>query len=92
VGGAEDVIGQEDAFECCVAGGTRCSFVDVRSIARFQICVQDRQFDLQSVADIPALVGPPSRIRVQMMIDMDGAQPHRGNALSTPGERVEQSE
>ena len=92
VGGAQDVPGREDALERRVSGGARRSFVGVHGVARLQIRVQDHEPDRQSAADVAASVRPPCRIRVQVMIDVNRAQPHCGIALSTPGERMEQSE
>ena len=92
VGGAQDVTGREDALERRVPGGARRSFVGVHGLARLQVCVQHHQLDRQSAADFPASVRPPCRIRVQVVIDVNGAQSHCGIALSTPGERMEQSE
>ena len=92
MGGAQNVLRRKELLECRVAGGARHAFVDMPGVVRREIRIQHREVDRQPETDLHALARPPRRFRMQVVIDVDGAQSQTGFTLARPNERMEQRE
>ena len=74
VGRAQDVARAKQPLECPVPGHAGRPFVDAIAVVRRHRDVDHRELDEQPAADLPALVRPARRIRVQVVIDVRGPQ------------------
>ena len=90
VGGAQHVPACEGAFERPVANGARRSFVGACGVTFLDMSVQHRELHGQPAADLHAVARPSRRIRVQVVVDVDGVQIRGMPLLARRGERVEQ--
>ena len=93
VSGAEDVARRENAFERLVSRGTCGPFVTARGVARPHVGVVHGEPDGQPLTDIPAMVRPPRRIIVQVVVDVHGVHAVQVRGVSAdrcPRESMEQ--
>ena len=90
---AQNVTRREEAFERFVAGSARHSLVNARVVIVLrQHCVEHREVDRQPPAHYVAVARPSSGIRVQMVIDVDGAHMQSAVPIARPRKGVEQRE